>query len=72
MQVKRAPSRTHTYPVCRPPMHKACQHQRLWAYTHSRLTDADVHVVATALGITVSELMEAAFHAATRRAGNRR
>ncbi len=71
MPVKRAPSRTHTYPVCRPPT-KACQHQRLWAYTHSRLTEADVRVVATALGITVSELMEAAFHAATRRAGNRR
>jgi hypothetical protein len=56
--MKRSPARTHTYPVCRTPIHKACQHRRLWAYHHSRLTDTDIRVVATALGVTENALIE--------------
>ena len=51
------PARTHTYPVCRPPMHAACQHQKLWAYTHSRLSDEDIEVVAAAFRMTTTELL---------------
>lgn len=52
------PARTHTYPLCRPPAHQACQHQRLWGYRHSRLSGDDVAVVAKVFGITENELME--------------
>jgi hypothetical protein len=54
----RAPARTHTKPVSRPPAHQACQHHRLWGYRHSRLTGDDIVVVAQAFGITENEFME--------------
>jgi hypothetical protein len=54
------PARTHTYPVCRLPIHAACQHRKIWAYTHSRLTDNDIATVARAFGITVNDLLETA------------
>jgi hypothetical protein len=56
----RASARTHTYPVCRTPEHQACQHNRLWGYLNSRLTENDIAVVATVFGITVEELLETA------------
>jgi hypothetical protein len=59
--VTHAPARTHTYPVCRPPQNKACQHQKVWAYRHSRLCDNDISIVAAVFGITKSALLETAF-----------
>lgn len=55
---RRAPARTHTHPLSRPPEQQACQHQQLWGYRHSRLCDNDIATVAAALGVTESELLE--------------
>jgi hypothetical protein len=54
------PARTHTYPICRPPMHAACRHERLWEYRHTSVRESDLPMIAKAFGISESEILETA------------
>lgn len=60
MSDTRAPARTHTYPVYRPPMHAACQHKKLWAYRYTTVRESDLPMIAQAFGITEDELIQTA------------
>jgi hypothetical protein len=49
------PKSFHTKPTSR---RLGKQPQKVWAYTHSQLTDEDVRVVAAVFGVTANELLE--------------
>ena len=55
----KSPDRYHTKPLSRVPRRRY-RPQRIWAYRHSKICAHDVAVLATALGITESALIETA------------
>lgn len=56
----RAKARTNTKPLTRTPAQRACQHQRVWVYRHSKVSERDLPMIAKALGIREAAVVDTA------------